>query len=118
VLLLPHLTTCFSSCRPGQVSPEAFQKAFGAPMEQAEALMATKTLTISKLMLLVPPGTPDPLPHLYDTSMYAYAGLMTTAVVAHAMVRPLNTPSPVIEVAPTAPAQVKDEVVVDRQVNK
>ena len=105
------------------MTPDAFQTAFGAPMEQAEALLATKTLTISKLMLLVPPGTPNPLPHLYDTSMYAYAGLMTTAVVAHALVRPLNTPTPpapaqVIEVVPTAPAEVKDEVVGDRQVNK
>ena len=105
-----------------QITPEQFQKAFGAPMEQAESLIAAKSLSISKLMVLAPPGTLDPMPHLYDTSMYTYAGLMTTAVVAHAMVRPMpRTPSPAaatIDIAPTSPAVIKDTVVGDRQVNK
>jgi hypothetical protein len=90
-------------------------------MEQAQTLLAAKSLSISKLMVLMPPGTLDPMPHLYDTSMYAYAGLMTTAVVAHAMVRPLpiRAAAPVtIDIAPTSPAVINDTVVGDRQVNK
>ena len=82
-----------------QISPEKFQAAFGAPMEQASQLLATKTLSISKLMLLAPPGTLDPTPHLYDTTMYTLAGLMATAVVAHALVQPMK--QLVIESPPT-----------------
>lgn len=59
-------------------------------MSQASQLLATKTLTISKLMVLAPPGTLDPTPHLYDTTMYTLAGLMATAVVAHALVKPMK----------------------------
>ena len=88
-------------------------------MEQAQSLIAAKSLSISKLMVLAPPGTLDPMPHLYDTSMYTYAGLMTTAVIAHALVRPMPAAAAaVIEVAASGPAVIKDEVVGDRQVNK
>lgn len=75
-----------------KVSPAQFQKTFGAPMEQANELLAAKTLSISKLMALVPPGTLDPTPHLYDTTMYSLGGIMTCAVIAHGLVRPVKTP--------------------------
>ena len=99
-----------------KISPEKFQAAFGAPMEQASQLLATKTLSISKLMVLAPPGTLDPTPHLYDTTMYTLAGLMATAVVAHALVQPMKQ----IVLTPTKPATVEilETVVGDRQVNK
>ncbi len=58
-------------------------------MESAMELLATKTLNISKLLALCPPGTLDPTPHLYDTTMYAMSGLTALAVVAHGLVRPL-----------------------------
>jgi hypothetical protein len=35
-------------------------------------------------------GTLDPTPHLYDTTFYTLGGLMTTAFVAHALVRPMK----------------------------
>ena len=54
-------------------------------MEQADALMAAKSLSISKLMVLAPPGTVDPMPHLYDTSMYAYAGKTTIFTSQHVL---------------------------------
>lgn len=76
-------------------------------MEQASQLLATKTLSISKLMLLTPPGTLDPTPHLYDTTMYTLAGLMATAVVAHALVQPMKqlAAQPVIEVEANLPRE-------------
>lgn len=81
------------------MTPDKFQQAFGAPMEKASELIAAKTLTISKLLVLCPPGTIDPTPHLYDTTMYTLSGAMAAAVVAHALVRPLNAPKgPVIDV--------------------
>lgn len=58
-------------------------------MESALDLLATKTLTISKLMVLAPPGTLDPSPHLYDTTMYTLSGMMAVAFVAHSLVRPV-----------------------------
>ena len=45
-------------------------------MEYANSLIKTKTLTISKLMDIMPAGTMDPSPFIYDTTMYAMAGLM------------------------------------------
>ena len=72
------------------VSPEKFQAAFGASMDSASELIASKTLTISKLMALVPPGTVDPSVHLYDTTMMAMAGIMTVAAISHSLVKPLT----------------------------
>ena len=78
-------------------------------MEQAAQLLATKTLTISKLMLLAPPGTLDPTPHLYDSTMYTLAGLMATAVVAHALVQPMKQ----IVLTPTKPVETVEVPSVD-----
>ena len=84
-----------------KISPEKFQSVFGAPMEKANELLAAKTLTISKVLALAPPGTIDPTPHIYDSTMYTLSGLMATAVVAHYLVKPLKLPSP-------SPQQVLD----------
>lgn len=81
------------------ISPEKFLQAFGAPMEQASELLAAKTLTISKLLVLAPPGTIDPTPHLYDDTMYGLGGLMAVAVLAHGMVKPIPK-KPIIDVTP------------------
>ncbi|CAM6000693.1 unnamed protein product [Sphagnum balticum] len=58
-----------SSCSP-LVTPAQFEAAFGTSVERAADLIATKTLTINKLLVLAPPGTLDPTPHLYDSTMY------------------------------------------------
>jgi hypothetical protein len=50
----------------------------------------SKTITMSKLLHLLPPGTPDPSPYIYDTTMYAMAGLMSVAAVTHLMIKPVN----------------------------
>ena len=65
-------------------------------MESAYELLASKTLTISKLLVLAPPGTLDPTPHLYDTTMYAMSALMATAVITHSLVRPMKTVAPTV----------------------
>lgn len=74
----------------GKISPETFEKTFGAPMSAASDLVSSKTVTISKLMAICPPGTVDPTPHLYDGCMHALGGLMAAGVVSHMLVRPLN----------------------------
>ena len=50
-----------------------------------------KTLTISKLMTIMPAGTVDPSPFLYNNTMYTMAGLVTLASAMHFMVKPVNT---------------------------
>jgi hypothetical protein len=67
-----------------------FENAFGAPISSAAELTANKTLTIGKLMDLMPAGTTDPTPYLYDSTMYTMAGLMGVAAISHAFVRPVN----------------------------
>ena len=122
-----------------QISPEKFQAAFGAPIESALDLLATKTLTISKLLVLAPPGTLDPSPHLYDSTMYTLSGMMAVAFVAHSLVKPvaalplsampgasnavdvskiIDVAAPVVAPAAAPAAAVKkEEVVGDRLVN-
>lgn len=60
-------------------------------MERASELLAAKSLNIGKVLALCPPGTPDPTPHLYDSTMYTLTGLMATAFVCHSLVRPMNS---------------------------
>lgn len=56
-------------------------------------LVAAKSINISKLLVLCPPGTLDPTPHLYDSTMYTLSGLMAVAVVAHGLVKPVTPPA-------------------------
>jgi len=80
-----------------KISPEKFEATFGAPMERASELLATKTLNISKLLALAPPGTIDPTPHLYDTTMYTLSAMAATAFVAHSLVKPYKKPTVIID---------------------
>jgi MFS family permease len=73
-----------------KVPPEAFVAAFGAGKEKLAELQAANTVTISKLMELAPPGTPDPSSTLYNGTMYVMAGLLIIALVANALVRPVD----------------------------
>jgi hypothetical protein len=83
-----------------KISPERFEAAFGASVDKVSELMAAKTLTINKLLVLAPPGTLDPTPHLYDSTMYTLGGLMATAAVAHALVRPMPV-SKIVDITAT-----------------
>ena len=66
-----------------KVDPAVFLQAFGANIEQLEALVAAKTVTIAKLMEVVPAGTIDPTSSLYNTTMYAMASLLVVAFIAN-----------------------------------
>jgi hypothetical protein len=91
-------------------------------MEQAAELLAAKSLTISKLLVLAPPGTLDPTPHLYDNTMYALSGLMALSVVAHGMVRPMDVKRAVIDIKGEEVRDVKEvealEEAGDREVKR
>ena len=67
-----------------------FQGHFGVDVSQANILIEAKTLTISKLMTIMPPGTLDPSPFIYNNTMYTMAGLVSVGAALHLMVRPVN----------------------------
>jgi len=72
------------------IEPQKFLEKFGAPIEQLDQLVAAKTVTIARLMEIVPEGTIDPTPSLYNTTMYAMAGLLVIAFVANLLMRPVH----------------------------
>ena len=73
-----------------KVDPAKFQGHFGVDVSQANSLIEAKTLTISKLMTIMPPGTLDPSPFIYNNTMYTMAGLVGVASVLHFMVKPVD----------------------------
>jgi MFS family permease len=72
------------------IDPERFTVAFGAGMEQLTALVAAQSVTIPKLMEIAPPGTTDPTSTLYNLTMYLMAALLAIALIANALMRPVN----------------------------
>ena len=73
-----------------KVDPAKFQEAFGADLSQAQTLIEAKTLTITKLMNIMPQGTIDPSPFLYNNTMYTMAALVGIGAALHFMVRPVD----------------------------
>ena len=71
------------------VDPARFAETFGGSLEQLDALIASKTVTLSRLMTIAPPGTMNPSTTLYNSTMYLMAGLLAIACVANALVRPV-----------------------------
>jgi len=72
-----------------KINPTDFINHFGAPIEQLGILVQQKTVTIAKLMEIVPPGTIDPTSSLYNTTMYLMALLLGIALIANASMRPV-----------------------------
>ncbi len=81
---------CARSLSAPQVPASKFEAAFGDSIANLDMLLETKTVTISKLLALLPPDTPDPTPFIYDTTFYALAGLATVAAGAQFLVRPVR----------------------------
>jgi len=73
-----------------KVDPAKFQSAFGADISQAQTLIEAKTLTISKLMTIMPQGTVDPSPFIYNNTMYTMAALVGVGAALHFMVKPVD----------------------------
>jgi MFS family permease len=74
-----------------KVDPAEFQRAFGAGLDQLDVLVEQKTVTIAKLMEVVPVGTVDPTSGVYNTTMYLMAALLGIALVSNALMRPVDT---------------------------
>lgn len=72
------------------VDPTKFAEKFHVPVENLEALMAAKTVTITKLLEIAPPGTVDPTATVYNSTMYLMAALLAIALLANLAVRPVD----------------------------
>lgn len=73
-----------------KVDPAAFQEKFGSPISKIGELAAANTVNIQSLLEIAPPGTTDPTSGLYNTTMYAMAGLLVIGFIANAFVRPVH----------------------------
>jgi MFS family permease len=73
-----------------KIDPADFQRAFGAGMDQLDLLVEQKTVTIAKLMEIVPTGTVDPTSNLYNATMYLMAVLLGLALISNALMRPVD----------------------------
>jgi MFS family permease len=70
---------------------DAFAGSFGCSVDDLDSiqkLIDAKTITIARLMELVPPHTVDPTPFLYDTTCYGAAALMGVSFAANYFIRP------------------------------
>lgn len=71
------------------VSASDFEAAFHAPLDELMQLVELKTCTIPRLLELLPEGTLDPTPSLYDGSFLTVAGMLAFAGLANAGIRPV-----------------------------
>ena len=74
-----------------KIDPAKFTETFGVGVDKLDLLIEKKTVTISKLMEISPPGTIDPTPALYNTTMYLMAFLLFLALIANALMKPVHS---------------------------
>ena len=65
-----------------------FEAAFGSSVENAQALVDSKTVTINRLLEISAEGVHDPTPHLYDTTFYVAAGFIGFAAICNQLLVP------------------------------
>mmetsp|Transcript_67056 Transcript_67056/g.196114 ORF Transcript_67056/g.196114 Transcript_67056/m.196114 type:complete len:631 (-) Transcript_67056:136-2028(-) len=70
--------------------PEAFERAFQAPVSELSNLVDAKVVTLARLMEIVPPGTLDPAPFIYDSTFYTISGALAMAVVTNSLITKVN----------------------------
>ena len=67
-----------------------FKEIYGDSIENLAILVKQKTVTISNLMQHVPEGTVNPSATLYNTTMFAMAGLLAIAWISNWLIGPVN----------------------------
>ena len=72
-----------------KISPEKAAKIYGDSLKLA-LLVKQKTVTISNLMQHVPDGTVNPSATLYNTTMFAMAGLLAIAWISNWLIGPVE----------------------------
>ena len=70
--------------------PDAFQVAFGAPISNLDALVQANTVTITRLVDILPEGTVDPTPCLYNPALYVCAACLGAGVLFNSAIQPIS----------------------------
>lgn len=73
-----------------KITPERFAEVFGAPITELDTLITTKTVTIPRLMEIMPLGTQDPTPFLYDYTMITMASLQLLGLMCNLAIRKVD----------------------------
>ncbi len=73
------------------IDPQRFEEHFGAPLSQLDALVAENSVTIARLMEIVPPGISDPTSGLYNSTMILMAVLLAGALICNALMKPVDS---------------------------
>ena len=72
-----------------RIDDVSFTAAFGAGKEQLELLISQKTVTIARLLEMLPANTSDPTIYIYDNAIYAFVTLQCLAFVMNTMLKPV-----------------------------
>lgn len=80
-----------------RVDPVEFTRLFGASKDQFEILVANKTVSLPRLMSIAPTGTLDPSATLYNSTMYLMAALLAVAMIANALIRPVDSSNAILD---------------------
>tara|TARA_X000000950_G_scaffold216811_1_gene260935 strand:+ start:1449 stop:3203 length:1755 start_codon:yes stop_codon:yes gene_type:complete len=73
-----------------KISPEKFMEIYGDSVDNLANLVKQKTVTISNLMQHMPEGTVNPSATLYNTTMFAMAGLLAIAWISNWLIGPVD----------------------------
>eukprot|EP00462_Mataza_sp_D1_P017256 CAMPEP_0175156026 /NCGR_PEP_ID=MMETSP0087-20121206/21349_1 /TAXON_ID=136419 /ORGANISM="Unknown Unknown, Strain D1" /LENGTH=240 /DNA_ID=CAMNT_0016443341 /DNA_START=63 /DNA_END=785 /DNA_ORIENTATION=+ len=71
------------------VDDSVFASTFGASKDELEVMIAGKSISISRLLEVAPPGTADPTLLVYDQALYIMAALQCTAFAGNLLLQPL-----------------------------
>ena len=73
-----------------KISPEKFNEIYGDSIDNLSLLVKQKSVTISNLMPHMPEGTINPSTTLYNTTMFAMAGLLAIAFICNLLISPVD----------------------------
>ena len=73
-----------------KVDAGKFRDTFGDSLDNINQLIVTKTVTLPKLMNIMPEGTPDPTSTIYNSTMFLMAALLAIALIANYLIKPVH----------------------------
>lgn len=71
-----------------QIGDEKFLAVFHAPIADLDTLVASKAVTLQKLLEVAPAGTIDPSPYIYNEVMFMMAGIQALAILSNSRIHP------------------------------
>ena len=74
----------------GKVDAVKFKETFGDSLDNINQLITTNTVTLPKLMNIMPEGTPDPTSTVYNSTMFLMAFLLAIALIANYLIKPVH----------------------------